>query len=123
MKKRVVVPFLLAAGLLGACGVNNDSPEEAAKTMMEGLTSADADVINQVNHSDAMSFPTSHMIELANDYGIVDKLDEDDFEYKVDEKKPNIVHVTSTKEGIKSDWNMKFIKEKDGYFFTGLGNY
>ncbi|MCU7667848.1 hypothetical protein [Bacillus thuringiensis] len=123
MKKRVVLPFLLAAGLLGACGVDNDTPEEAAKTMMKGLTSADAEIINEVNHSDAMSFPTSHMIELANDYGIVDQMDEDDFKYEVDEKKPNIVHITSTKEGIKSDWNMKFIKEKDGYFFTGLGRY
>ncbi|GAB6443401.1 hypothetical protein CON36_34645 [Bacillus cereus] len=123
MKKRVILPFLLAAGLLGACGVNNDTPEEAAKTMMKGLTSGDTEIVNEVNHSDAMSFPTSHMIDLANDYGIVDKMDEGDFKYEVKEKKPNIVHVTSTKEGIKCEWNMRFKKEKDGYFFTGLGNY
>lgn len=111
--------------ILTACGggIKNDTPVEAAKTLMNGMVEGDRDLIDQINHSDSMSFPTDYMLDLANSWDLVG-MDLKDFKFEQDEKKERRVNVMyKDGEGEEQKMTLIFNKEKEGYFFYALKKY
>jgi len=104
--------------ILGACGGQNDTPMDAAKTFMKSLVDGDVELNSQVNHSDALSFPPQHMIDMANNNELVGK-SMDNFTFsKTDD--PKAILVTWKENDETEEWVLKFNQEKEGYFFVDL---
>lgn len=104
--------------MLAACGANNGSTLEAAQTIMAGMTEGDSEKIEAVNRSDEWSFPTDHMIVLANENGLIDS-NVKDMTFK--EGEDNTVEVMYMDgDGEEKTWTLEFVEEEDGYYFVGL---
>ncbi|MBT2692560.1 hypothetical protein [Bacillus sp. ISL-55] len=101
---------------LSACGANNDTPMEAAKTFMKSLVEGDLELNTEVNHSDLLSYPPFHMIDIANDRNLVGKSLGDFTFAETDD--PKVILVTWEEEGETKEWKLKFNQEKEGYFFV-----
>ncbi len=122
MKKTIMILMGVAIVLmLTACGgVKNDSPMDAAETFMKSMVEGDSELNAEINHSNPLSFPPQYMIEKANEQGLVDKKLKD-ITFEEHESDSNIIVVSwENVEGETKDWELVFIKEKEGYFFKEL---
>lgn len=110
----------IAGYLLTGCGgISNGTSMDAAKTFMSDVVQGDAKAMDQINHSSPLDYPTQHVIEIANNQNLVGKK-LDDFKFEgIDDKTVKV----SWKQGDQArEWKLHFLKEKDGYFFSSLGN-
>ncbi|WGD92937.2 hypothetical protein P5629_01605 [Bacillus subtilis] len=118
MKKMAILLSIVLVLALAACGgPKHSTAMEAAKSFMTAVTDGDSDAIEELNHSNPMLYPTEQMINLANKNKMVG-MDIDDFTFKQSEDDENTVTVTWNNGD--SDWDLYFVKEDDGYYFSKL---
>ncbi|WP_336788470.1 hypothetical protein [Paenibacillus sp. MMO-177] len=119
-KIAVIVLILLLTAACAERELKNDTPMEAAETFMSSAIAGDITANAKINHSDDMDFPPQYIIDLANEYDIVDRKPKEIFLGVSSDNARVIIATWKDNNGEEQVWNLKFNKEKDGYYFRSV---
>ncbi len=119
MKKRIslfIIVMLIVTALTACGGVKQGTMEDTAKTFVQALIDGNEDVLNEINKSGPMNFPTHYLMsdyapEFA-DFKI------SDFSFDVNEEKEIVEIVKKGEE--KAFKKLKISKIGDKYYFLGF---
>lgn len=118
MVSLMFIIFLTACG-----GVKNNTPVEAAKTLMKGLKEVDRELINEINRAGDY-WPIEYLLDVTRPLNIKDVDKMSDFDFEQDEEDENIVTVRfEDKEKQQHFLKLLMSDEKDGYFFVDIKDY
>lgn len=117
MKKALVVVLLLGLVLFAATrcgGMNNDTPMDAAKVLIQACIDGDPKLMSKINHSSPLAYPPQFLLEQASERKLY-KYKMSDFTFT---PAGDAVVVTNKKAGL--NWTCKFVREKDGWYFDDI---
>lgn len=95
---------------------NNKTPIGAAQMWVEAMVKADSKLMNRVNRSEWWQYPTEMLMQDAHDHGWT-KLDLRKFEYRLDDKRDNVVVVTHPDKNWET--KLKILLIDNRYYFVG----
>jgi hypothetical protein len=119
MKHILVISLILCSVGLAGCGINNDTPIDAAKTFTQAQISGDAKTMGDIDHSGPLEFPAQFVIDSAFKSGY-NKYKLSDFSFKQDSDS-NVI-VVGPKDIGTGTYNLQFTKENGKYYFIGYGS-
>lgn len=120
MRKNLVLYLLIMLVLFGCSSdPKNGTALEAADVFMQGMISGDSNTLNKINHSEPQSYPTKHLIDIANERNLL-SLSKSDIKLEIYDDKTILVTFP---ESNHSPFALLFNQEKDGYFFKKMDEY
>lgn len=96
-------------------GMNNGTPMDAAKVLIQACIDGDSKLMSKINHSSPLAYPPQFLLERASDYKLY-KYKMSDFTFTP--AGDDAVVVTNKKAGL--NWKCIFVKEKDGWYFSEI---
>lgn len=111
----VLTLLMLTVTISAGCGksLDNSTPEKAAKTFMQALINGDSKVLEELNMSSPLQYPTHLLLSMATEWEL-SKYSINDFTFE--KVGNNVVRVKSAKARIDIKFEMV---QKDGkwYFY------
>lgn len=113
----LLVITVIALFTLVGCGGGADqsTPEGAARIFVKGMINDDSKMVDSVNRSGMLDFPTHHI--MSGHASLYAGYSEKDFTYEVNEKG---TEVTVTSSDGKIDYTYRFERFGDKYYFTSI---
>lgn len=95
--------------------MNNDTPVDATKVLIQACIDGDSKLMSKINHSSLLAYPPQFLLERASERKLYNyKMT--DFTFKPDGD--DAVVVSNKKAGL--NWKCIFVKEKDGWYFSDI---
>jgi hypothetical protein len=117
MKKLCLISVILCIFLSACNGVKNKTVEDTAETFVQALIDGDEEMLNEINKSDPLDFPTHYLISdyapKFADYKV------SDFQYGINEDE-GIVEIQSKNDIDELYYKISIVKIGKEYYFTGF---
>jgi hypothetical protein len=112
---RKALELVVLALALSSCSRGNSSALDACRHLVTALREGDRQAVERVNHSE--SHTTNYMMRLSPFF---QRTEIEDVAYQIDASSTVLVLVSGPSGSSRIELAFDFIKEKNGYFFSGL---